>query len=358
MFDTIVIGAGQAGLAAGYHLQRAGLHFTILEAGIKPAGSWPSYYDSLKLFSPARYSSLPGLPFPGDPDRYPLRDEVIDYLVGYAAHFKLPVITNNRVERVERTEQTFRVAIAGGSVYETHSLIAATGAFHRPYLPRLPGQSEFQGRILHSAAYKNPESLRNQRVIVVGGGNSAVQIGVELAEVAHVTLATRSPLKFRPQRILGRDIHFWLRVTGLDTLPLGYLNLSPSTPVLDTGVYRAAIAAGKPDRRPMFTRFTADGVVWADGAREAVDAVIFATGYRFNLDYLSDLGALDDGGRPHQRAGVSLTVPGLYYVGLSGQRSLASATIRGVGDDAAYVVARLRRRVGYSPVTSAIANPS
>lgn len=345
VLDTLIVGAGQAGLAAGYHAQRGKLSFAILEAGPAPAGSWPHYYDSLRLFSPARYSSLPGLAFPGDPERYPTRDEVVAYLAKYTRHFALPVEVNRRVEAVRRVGDLFEVATTNQS-YRARTVVAATGAFHRPYIPQLPGRTEFQGQVLHSFEYRNPAPFAGKRVVVVGAGNSAVQIAVELAREARVTLATREPVKFRPQRILGRDIHFWLRASGLDTLPLGLVTrVGNAAGVLDTGVYAAALAGGRPDRRPMFTRFTGSGVVWSDGTPEAVDGVIFATGYRPNLGYLTGLGAFGSGEEPVHRGGVSLTAPGLYYVGLSGQRSHASATIRGVGRDAGYVMRHLRRHL-------------
>jgi putative flavoprotein involved in K+ transport len=344
VFDAIVIGGGQAGLATGYHLKRAGLNFLILEAGSQPAGSWAQYYDHLKLFSPARYSSLPGIPFPGDPDHYPTRDEVVAYLVQYATHFELPVQLHTRVKQVHREGTQFRITTVDGREFRAHSLIAATGSFHHPFVPEIPGRDKFQGQVLHSVQYRNPEPFRNKRVVVVGAGNSAVQIAVEVAKVADVTLATREPINFKPQRLLGKDIHFWSIITGLDSLPLGYWReVGKSVGVLDTGVYQAAIAVGKPDRRPMFTHFTENGVSWADGSTEAVDAVVLATGYRPSVEYLSPIGATDEVGRPLHRGGVSLTVPGLYYVGLSGQRSVASATLRGVGSDAAHVVSHLRR---------------
>lgn len=346
LYDTLVIGAGQAGLAAGYYLQRAGLRFAILEAAAAPHGSWPQYYQSLTLFSPARYSSLPGLPFPGDPLHYPARDEVTAYLARYATHFALPIIPQTHVTHVSRQDDGFAVTAADGTAYQARSLVAASGAFSRPSLPAFPGQARFRGQLLHAAAYQTPAPFQGQRVVVVGAGNSAVQIAVELAQVAQVTLATRRPVRWRPQQPLGRDIHFWLRVLGFDHLPLGlWFALPTPTAVLDTGRYQAALAAQQPDQRPLFRALTPDGVEWADGTRERVDTVLCATGYRPNLDYLAALGALDASGQARQRGGISQTVPGLYYVGLSGQRTLASATLRGVGADASYVVRHLRRHL-------------
>jgi putative flavoprotein involved in K+ transport len=350
--ETIVIGAGQAGLAAGYHLQQTGVPFVILEASDEPGGSWPHYYDSLRLFSPARFSSLPGMPFPGDPERYPARDEVIAYLRSYATRFQLPVVAGARVETVERDGEQFELRTADGRSYRSQRLIAATGAFHRPHLPQLPGQEQFGGQAVHSFSYRRPEPFAGQRVVVVGGGNSAVQIATELARVARVSLAAREPVRFVTQRPYGRDVHWWWSLLRFDTSPLespqarlfARLSSGKGPRVLDAGIYRQALAAGAPDARPMFSRFTERGVVWADGAEEQVDTVIFATGYRPNLDYLAPLSALDDAGQALQRHGVSTAVPGLGFVGLANQRSFASAALRGVGPDAAAVVRALRRQ--------------
>jgi putative flavoprotein involved in K+ transport len=292
------------------------------------------------------------MPFPGDPQYYLSRDEVVAYLRHYARSFELPVITGAQVVRVERSGPSFRVLTSAVGAYQARSIVAATGAFHRPFVPSLAGQALFSGQVLHSAAYKNPARFADQRVVVVGAGNSAIQIGVELARVAHVTLATRAPIQFRRQKLLGQDIHHWAWLLGLDRLPITlFAGRASATGVFDTGIYQAAIAAGQPDRRPMFTRFTPAGVAWADGTEEAIDAVIYATGYRPNLDYLAALGALDTSGQPLHQRGISTAVPGIAYVGLSNQWTYASATLRGVGPDAAYVAGKLRRHLGVSVST-------
>ncbi|WP_431929322.1 flavin-containing monooxygenase [Amycolatopsis tucumanensis] len=343
MPEAVVIGGGQAGLAAAHALLARGVRPLVLEAGDEPAGSWPRYYESLRLFSPARYSALPGLPFPGDPGRYPHRDEVVDYLRTYAKQLDADIRTGHRVTTVTHDGQ-FEVRVADGPRVTAPIVIAATGAFGSPHRPALPGLDRFTGAVLHSGDYRAPEPFAGQRVVVVGAANSAVQIALDLAPHARVTLATRGAIRYAPQRVLGRDVHFWFRATGFDALPVGpWLRTKPSTPVLDTGGYRSAIEAGDPDQRRLFTSCDDDTVTWPDGTREHVDAIILATGFRPAFPYLRGLGALDSTGAPRQRRGLSTTHRGLGYVGLEWQRGFASATIRGVGRDAKYLVSRLLR---------------
>jgi putative flavoprotein involved in K+ transport len=342
----VIIGAGQAGLGSAYAAQRAGLEPVVLEAAVEPAGSWPHYYESLELFSPARYSALPGRPLPGDPERYPTRDELAAYLRDYADRLGADIRTEQRVTRVSVLgDRDFEVGTESGLLLRAPYVIAATGGFGRPHRPQLPGEETFEGSVVHTSEYRRPDGYAGQRVIVVGGGNSAVQVADELARVARVSLATRSPIKWQAQRPLGRDMHWWFDRSGLDAAPIGRLWLRlDGNPVVDDGRYRAALAAGLYDRRPMFTRFVPDGVQWADGSTEPVAAVILATGYRPSLDFLAGTAALGEHGEPLHRAGVSTTIPGLGYVGLEFQRSFRSATVRGVGPDARRVIRRLRRR--------------
>lgn len=339
---VIIIGGGQSGLAAARAALTVGLRPVVLQAGSEPVGSWPDYYDSLILFSPARYSALPGMPFGGDPDRYPRRDEVTAYLRQYAQTLHVDIRTRTRVVAVHpRRDGGYLVRTHAGDELPAAGVVAASGSFGNPYLPTLPGQDDYAGDLRHVAHYRRPDGYAGKRVIVVGAGNSAVQVAYEIAAHARVTLATREPVRFLPQRLGGRDLHHWLRVSGADRLPRRVLTrLVRHTAVLDTGIYRNALASGLLSRRDMFTAFTPEGVIWADGTPEPVDAVIFATGYRPDLAYLNPLGALDHG-VPRQVGGISTSHPGLVYLGLEFQRSFASNTLRGVGRDAAHVMTAL-----------------
>jgi putative flavoprotein involved in K+ transport len=342
--DTIVIGGGQSGLAATRALLDNGLTPVLLEATNQPTGSWPRYYDSLTLFSPARYSSLPGMPFPGDPDRYPHRDEMMNYLTSYSRDLirrGADIRTGTRVLAIGTGAGGFTVKLADGNALEAPTVIAASGSFTNPQLPALPGQDGFTGQILHAASYTNPSAYTGKRIVVVGAGNSAVQIAYELAETATVTLATRAPIRFINQRPLGKDLHFWFNLTRLDRLPIHRAANPPTAPVFDEGTYRQALAEGRMDRRPLFTHLDGDAVLWADGSREHLDVVLLATGYRPNLPYLTELGALDERGHPRQVRGLSTTHPGLGYLGLEWQRTPSSNTLRGVGRDAGYLARKL-----------------
>ncbi|MFE9021014.1 flavin-containing monooxygenase [Streptomyces sp. NPDC007808] len=336
--DVAVIGGGQSGLAAAHALRGQGLQPVVLEASERAAGSWPRHYDSLTLFSPARYSSLPGLPFGGDPDRYPHRDEVVAYLLRCADELDAEIRTRTRVRDVRLEDGVFMLGLESGGELAARAVVAATGTFGRPHRPELPGLATYTGTLLHAADYRAPEPFAGQRVVVVGAGNSAVQIAAELAGRARVTLAARHPVRFARQRTLGSDLHWWLAHTGLDTLPIGrFLRTPPTQWVIDDGRYRAAVTSGRPDRRPVFTGASGTKVTWADGTTEEVDTVLLATGYRPDLVYLVPLGALDASGHPRHREGISLTHPGLAYVGLEWQRSLSSNSLRGAGRDAARI---------------------
>jgi putative flavoprotein involved in K+ transport len=348
LLDAVVIGAGQAGLATAYALQSAGLCYQILEATGRAAGSWPSYYESLKLFSPARYSSLPGMTFPGDSDRYPYRDEVIDYLESYAKKFGFPIIYDTRVNSVARDVDSFLVSNEKGDVLRARSVVVTSGPFNQPNIPAFKGLNDFRGKLLHSSQYRQPADVIGRSVAVVGAGNSAVQIAYELSAQHKVTLISRQPPVFMNQRPFGRDIHFWLRATGFDMLPVGdWFGWKLTEPVLDQGMYRHAFKNGRLVHRPLFDSVTSDGLFWGDSA-QPFDTLLLATGFVSRPEFLEDLDGLSALEASQQRGGVSLKVPGLYFVGVPWQRSHASSTLRGVGADAAFVVKHLKRRLNAS----------
>ncbi|MFD9744794.1 FAD-dependent oxidoreductase [[Kitasatospora] papulosa] len=291
--DVAVTGGGQSGLATAHALMQHGLRPVVVEASGRAAGAWPHYYDSLTLFSPARYSSVPGMPSPSaDRDRYPHRDEVVAYLAAYAGCLDTEIRTGCRVTATRRVGDGLAVELAGGC------RLSRAGRRGRP-----PGRSDTRtdprcrafwsspARCCTPPTTRSPAPFSGRRVVVVG--NSAVQIAAELARTARVTLATRGPVKFAAQRILGRDLHFWAARTGLDAAPLGrLLSHPPAQPVLDDGRYRAALAAGRPDRRPLFTGADGTKLLWSDGRREEADAIVLATGYRPHRPCLSGLDGL------------------------------------------------------------------
>src|SRR6266700_6787068 len=339
--SVAVIGAGQSGLAAARALRELNVSAVVVEAGDRPSGSWPSYYDSLQAFSPAGFSSMLGMPFPGDPGRYPSRDEVADYLERYAAALGLDIQTNTRVVSVRRENREFVVVTADGQQLRAAGVVAASGSFSSPYRPTFPGEKSFTAELSHVADYHNPTAYAGKRVIVVGAGDSAAQVANELAPVANITLAARHPVRFIPQRIGGEDVHYWLRETGFDSLPADWLSkITGGSVVTDSVGFQQTLAEGHIDRRPMFTALDGNQVVWSDGQREPVDAVILATGYRPSLDYLRELGALDADAAPIHVRGISSTHVGLVYLGLEYQRSFASNTLRGVSADARAVIAQ------------------
>lgn len=339
--EVIVVGGSQAGLAVGYFLAQQGCKFAILEAAEEPAAAWRARWDSLKLFTSARYSSLPGLPFPGDPESYPGRDDVVAYLTEYARHFALPVMLGSRVRSVLRADDRYRVELEDHS-YTADQVVISTGPFQIPLVPAIAddlGQDVFQ---LHSTQYRAPGDLPDGSVLVVGGGNTGFQIAEELsaAREVHVSIGSRqTPF---PQRILGRDLFWYLDKTGLirtstdtrighrlqgrDTL----IGSNPRTLRKRHGVRLHKRAVGASGRTVRFS----------DGSELDVGAVIWATGFRNDHSWI-DAPIFDDAHRVVHRRGVTDS-PGLYFLGLTWQYTRGSALIGWVGDDAAYIADQIK----------------
>jgi putative flavoprotein involved in K+ transport len=344
--DVVVIGGGQAGLATGYYLRRSGLSFVILDAQPAPGGAWLRGWDSLRLFSPARWSSLPGWLMPGGTDEYPMRDEVVDYLARYEERYELPVRRPVEVRAVHRRDDTLEIESNAG-VWTASAVVSATGSWQRPFVPEYPGRERFRGEQLHSAFYRSPDAFAGKRVLVVGGGNSGAQILAELSRVAQTTWITLQPPTFLPDHVDGRYLfdqataHYRARQEGREPPPPASLGDIVMVPPVREARERGALGSERP-----FARFTDSGVVWTDGSETAVDAVIWCTGFRPALDHLEPLGVVQGDGRVELSGTRSVVEPRLWLVGYGEWTGFASATLIGVGrtarDAAAEVTGLLR----------------
>ena len=338
--DVVVVGGGQAGLAMGYHLARSGREFVILEAAAEPAAAWRERWDSLTLFTPARFSSLPGLPFPGDPDAYPVRDQVVDYLSRYARHFELPVELDSRVGRVARNGVGYRVEL-GDRVYRADQVVIATGPFQVPFVPAIAESLGPAVHQLHSVEYRTPDALPDGPVLVVGGGNTGFQIAAELAASREVHLAIGSRQTPLPQRLLGRDLFAWLEATGLMRRTVDS-RIGRRMKDRETLVGSTPRGLRRRHGVELHGRATsaAPGVIrFADGGALEVGTVIWATGFRPDHSWV-DAPIFDDEGRVRHRRGVTDS-PGLYFLGLSWQHTRGSALLGWVKDDAEYLARRI-----------------
>ncbi len=338
--DVAVIGAGQAGLAIGHFLARQGRRFVILEAADAVGAGWRNRWDSLVLFTPRRYDALPGLRFPGDPDGYPTRDEVIAYLEQYRAAFDLPIEFNSAVRSLTTADDTFRVELDDRQVV-ADQVVVATGPFHEPRIPEVAAQLAPEVFQLHSSSYRRPGDVPEGRVLVVGGGNSGFQIAKELSASHAVELAVGSRQTPLPQRVLGRDLFWWL-------MKLGVLTKTVDSRIGRRARDRDTLIGSSPRElkrrhrvtlRPRAVRASGRTVMFADGAEQEFNAVIWATGYRPDHSWIRIPELHSDGGLRHRR-GVT-DVPGLYFLGLSWQHTRGSALLGWVKDDAEFIATKI-----------------
>jgi putative flavoprotein involved in K+ transport len=342
---TVVIGGSQAGLAVGYHLKQRGLPFVILDENDRIGDAWRKRWDSLRLFTPGRYNSLPGMPFPGLPWAYPTKDETADYLEGYARAFELPVRTRVKVDRLAKTGDRFEVTCGEHTMF-AENVVVATGAFNHPRVPSFARELDESIGQLHSKEYRNPSQIQEGGVLVVGAGNSGAEIAIELAPHHEAWLSgpdtgqepTRAgsvldrlvtPImwfmatRLTVERALGRKLrdHFLDPPRGI---PLGRVRRKDFGPA---GIKRVPRMTGVKNGYPLLE----------DGTVLNVSNVIWCTGFRSNFDWI-DLSLPTHNGLPIHDRGIVESCPGLYFMGLLFLYSLSSALVGGVGRDAEHIV--------------------
>jgi putative flavoprotein involved in K+ transport len=334
--DVVVIGGGQAALALGFYLRRTGLSYVLLDDQDGPGGAWRHTWDSLRLFSPARWSSLPGYQLPAGGDEYPSRDAVIAYLAEYERRYALPVRRPEHVSSVARSDDGQALLVSASSVWRARAVVSATGSWANRVMPRVSGSAEFRGLQLHSAHYRGPSAFAGRSVVVVGGGNSGAQIVSELADsTTDVQWATLEPPVFLPDDVDGRylfeqaTLRYKALQEGRVPDPPRSLGHIVAVPPVRAARDRSALAA-----RPMFVRFTPEGVLWPDGRESRVDAVIWATGFRPALTHLEPLGLINESGRIDVRGTRAVREPRLWLLGYGEWTGYASATLIGVGRSA------------------------
>jgi putative flavoprotein involved in K+ transport len=333
--EVIVIGGGQAGLALGHHLAHQRRRFTILDAGDSPAAAWRSRWDSLTLFTPARYDGLPGRPFPGDPDHYPTRDEVVEYITDYARDFDLPLELNTRVRAVQARERGYSVE-TDDRTYDADQVVIATGPFQTPRVPAIAECLAAAVNQLHSGDYRRPDDIADGPVLIVGGGNTGFQIAREIAATNEVHLAIGSRQPPLPQQLFGRDLFTILSATGLMAKTVdsrigrrlsGRDALIGSSP---RAIRRLGVRV-----RPRATGAAGSTITFADASTLDVRTVIWATGFGVDHSYVDVPVFNDDRAVIHTR-GVT-AAPGLYFLGMPWQHTRGSALLGWVNDDAQHI---------------------
>ena len=356
--QAVIVGGGQAGLATAYELKRLGVSFAVLEAHERTGDQWRHRWDSLRLFTPARHSALPGTKFPSDPDSFPAKDEMADYLVSYARDARLPVRTGVRALKLARGEREYILDTTHGTLEANH-VVVATG-YQRPKVPALAAGIDSAVRQLHASDYRNPSQLVGD-VLVVGAGTSGVEIAIEAARAGHQTvLAGRGTGSIPPIFYAFKGRVFWFyanRIASVRT-PIGRrmkpLVLSHGAPLIRVKM-RDAIAAGV-ERAPRVVGVD-NGVPVCEGGRSVhADTIVWCTGFGRDYSWIQFPVAGADG-YPRHSGGVADGERGLYFVGLPYQTRLASGLIGGVGEDARSVAEVIAGRLRQAEELQPAGNP-
>lgn len=351
--ETVIIGAGQAGLSTGYHLRKRGRPFVILEANARVGDRWRRHWDTLRLYSPARYDGLPGMRFPADGWSYPDKDAVAAFLEKYAVTFDLPVRTSTWVRSLEQlADGRFELELTDGTL-TCDNVVVATGSFGQTAsIPAAAADLSPEINQLHSSEYQRPDQVAPGRVLVVGASHSGTDIAYELAQTHEVTLCGRDcgQIPFRPEERKARlmfplVVFAWRHVLTRRT-PIGRKEMASirahGGPMIR--VHREDLAARGVERVTERLVGARDGLpLLADGTTVDATTVVWATGYRQVFDWIR-IPVIGDDGWPAEMRGVVDAVPGLFFCGLAFQYAFSSMVFPGIGRDAAYLADRVAAR--------------
>ena len=352
-YDVIVIGGGQAGLAVGQRLARSGLRFVILDAHPRIGDAWRRRWDTLRLFTPAKFDGLPGLPFPAPPNSFPTKDQMADYLEAYAAHFRLPVRTGVKVDRLFRRGSRY-VVRAGELELEAAQVVVAMAHYQRPKRPAFAGELSPEIAQLHSTDYRNLEQLRPGPVLIAGAGNSGAELAMEMVRAGRPTVMAGPDTGEAPvdmNSFLGRAVfaRFLLRFVFHRVLtirtPMGR-RMRPRAMARGVPLIRVKsrdLAAAKVERTARVIGVRDGRPLLQDGRTLEVANVIWCTGFHPGFAWI-ELPVFGADGEPMHEGGVATGAPGLYFVGLGFLFAMSSSMIHGVGRDAARIVRAVRDR--------------
>lgn len=346
--DVVVVGAGQAGLATSYYLNREGIDHVVLDGAGRIGDSWRARWDSLRLFTPANYDGLPGMPFPAPAGSFPTKDETAAYLEAYVEHYRLPVRLGQRVDRLSQQGSRYLLTAGGQTITASH-VVVATGAHQTKRIPAWAGTVDGSTRQLHVADYRNPTQLQPGPALVVGAGNSGTEIAIELAEAGHQTLLAGNSTGHIPRVARTfNGLFFWFlanKIFSIDT-PIGR-KMRPQAQArggpLISLTFKDVAAAGV-ELAPRVTGILEGRPVLEDGREVDVANIIWCTGFGHDFSWI-DLPDVRPDQLPEHDRGVMPSHAGLYFIGLPFHSKLASAFIGGVGDDAKNLVATIAARL-------------
>ena len=348
IYDVIVIGGGQSGLACGYYLRRSKLDYLILDKQKECGGAWHNAWDSLTLFSPAQHSSLPGWLMPKSENLFPLKQEVINYLCQYEQHYQLPVERNITVDKITTVDKIFKISTNKGD-YFARATIAATGTWNNAFKPQIKGLETFKGIQIHSANYKDAEPFKNKKVLVVGEGNSGAQIVAEVSKVTTVKWSTRKPPQYLPDDVDG---FYLFNVASAKYnaekkgIPFNASNYDLGNIVMVPSV-KEARSRGVLNSSGKFESIYENGVLWSDGTKEDFDVIIWCTGFGYATSFLKEIVNTDERGIVKTEESKAIEVKGLWLAGYGNWTGYASATLIGINRNAKQTIQEIIEFLNY-----------